>query len=259
MSRDRSTFRTALGIVLVACLCLVGSAAADWIVTTDGERIETRGPWTVDGRLIQLTLKNGELASMRVSSVDLEASRRLTESAAASAEEGETPPKKTTAEPPRRAKISLTDKDFTTIRRPRYTEGSEATEAEGETGEEASGEATALAVIASEDAQDPEGGTVLSGILANRSRNAVANVTLTVRLFDVEDQLLAETVAELSSPSLSPNGRASFRARFPGVLAFARVEYDPRSVELLTGESGESAGTDIPEPSDASEGEDQVR
>lgn len=253
MFRDRSTLRTALGIVL-GIVCLAGFAAADWIVTTDGERIETRGPWTVDGRLIKLTLTNGELASMRVSSVDLEASRRLSEASTASAKEVETPPEQKTAESPRRAKISLTDKDFTTIRRPRYTERSEDTEAEGETGDEASETASALAVIVSEDAQDPEGGTVLSGILANRSSNAVANVTLTVRLFDVEDQLLAETVAELSSPSLSPNGRASFRARFPGVLAFARVEYEPRSVELLTGGAD---GTDVPEPD--SEGGDQVR
>ncbi len=56
-------------LVLAAALALpclvVGPAAADWIVTTDGERIETRGPWEVKGRLVVMTLADGELASMR--------------------------------------------------------------------------------------------------------------------------------------------------------------------------------------------------
>ena len=114
-----SHLRLLMAAVLLA-LGLAGGppAAADWIVTTDGERIETRGPWEVRGRLVVLTRTNGELASMRLSNVDLEASRRATEEAAraAAAPSSETEP--TTTEAPRRSKIVLTDDDFTTLRRP---------------------------------------------------------------------------------------------------------------------------------------------
>lgn len=223
-----------LSAVVLLALGLAGGppAAADWIVTTDGERIETRGPWEVKGRLVVLTLANGELASMRLSNVDLEASRRATQEAAramqaapAEAEDA----KSAGADAPRPSKIVLTDDDFTTVRRP--VVDAEEEDAEGDETQSVA----PLVVIASEDAQDPEtGGMVVSGILANRSNDALANVALTVRLLDVEGEMLEEMDAELSSPSLSPGARASFRARFPDVLAFAEVEFEPRSVALLT-------------------------
>lgn len=221
---------------LVVSSLLGGFAAADWIVTTDGERIETRGPWEVEGRLVVMTLANGELASMRLSNVDLDASRRATEEASRVVQ-SPLPDANDEATVQRSARIVLTDEDFTTVRRPLID-----TEEEGP-GEDATASTPLLVVTVSEDAQDPEtGGTLISGILANRSRNTLANVELTVRLLDVEGEVLAETEAILSSPALSPGGRASFQARFPDVLAFAEVVFVPRAVELLA-EGSEASPT----------------
>ncbi len=183
--------------------------------------------------------------------MDQEASRKATDEAAeaaeapAAAEETERPVRK-------RSKIVLTDDDFTTLRRlPRVSEG------EGEASDDGpAANASVLTVLTSEEAQDPEtGGTIVSGILANRSRSALANVALTVRLYDVEGDVLDEAEAALSSPSLSPGGRASFRAQFPGVLAFARVEFEPRSVELVTESSGNAGGGDSGTSSESSNGD----
>lgn len=68
--------RTLLFLLLSS---LVGSPVpADVLVTTEGERIETEGPWEVDGRRVIFTDANGRLSALRVSAVDLEASELAT-------------------------------------------------------------------------------------------------------------------------------------------------------------------------------------
>ncbi len=79
---------------------------ADWLVTTDGARIETEGEWEVRGRMVVFTRSGGTLSSMRLDEVDLEASRAATEAAAA-------PPPVEAApdEAPRPPVLTLTDED----------------------------------------------------------------------------------------------------------------------------------------------------
>ncbi|HEX2162430.1 MAG TPA: hypothetical protein VHM02_00635, partial [Thermoanaerobaculia bacterium] len=60
-------------------------AAADWLVMRDGTRVETRGAWQQKGRLVVFTSTEGRLSSLRTDAVDLAASRRATEQAAAAA------------------------------------------------------------------------------------------------------------------------------------------------------------------------------
>jgi hypothetical protein len=56
-------------------------AAADWLVTQLGDRIETRGAWRVEKKSVIFTLPNGTLSSLRVSDVDLAASEKATAAA----------------------------------------------------------------------------------------------------------------------------------------------------------------------------------
>jgi len=76
-------------ILLVGLLAAFfpGSLSADVLVTRDGQRIETRGPWEVKGRMVVFTLPNGTLSSIRADEVDLEASREATAETLAPAEE----------------------------------------------------------------------------------------------------------------------------------------------------------------------------
>ena len=69
------------GLLALACCgaALVAlPAAADWLVMKDGSRLETRGPWSVEGRRVLFNLPNGTLSTLRASEVDLDASEALT-------------------------------------------------------------------------------------------------------------------------------------------------------------------------------------
>ena len=81
-SASAATHRTTRGLGLSMAL-LAGlvplPAAADWLVMEDGSRVETRGPWSVEGRQVLFTLPNGTLSALRASEVDLPASEALTE------------------------------------------------------------------------------------------------------------------------------------------------------------------------------------
>ena len=76
--------RIALGLSKIcllsflAPLMLVSPLAADILVTREGAEVETRGAWRVEGRQVVFKLPNGTLSALRLSEVDLEASRAAT-------------------------------------------------------------------------------------------------------------------------------------------------------------------------------------
>lgn len=78
---------------------------ADWLVTREGARVETRGAWEVRGRTVVFTRPEGTLSSMRLGEVDLEASRAATEAAIAP------PPPAPAEDKPRPPVLTLTDED----------------------------------------------------------------------------------------------------------------------------------------------------
>ena len=119
------------GAVLAALLA-ASPAAADWLVTRGhgsaaGARVETRGPWQVKGRLVVFETAAGQLASLRLDDVDLEASREATRRAeegarpAAAEPAAQAPPER----PPRRR---ITDSDI--------APGSDVRPPEGDEGED---------------------------------------------------------------------------------------------------------------------------
>src|SRR5262245_62955767 len=107
MQHNRSA---AAAVVTAALLALAAAApaAADWLVPRQGNgRVETKGPWQVKGKLVVFTLPDGKLSSLRLSEVDLDASGRATDEAAAAARA--TPAAPAPAPRPREAKVVLTD------------------------------------------------------------------------------------------------------------------------------------------------------
>lgn len=64
------------GIVLGLIACL--PAAADWLVTLEGQLIETQGPWTIDGRVLAYTDLDGAEHRLDLDEIDLEGSEETT-------------------------------------------------------------------------------------------------------------------------------------------------------------------------------------
>jgi hypothetical protein len=66
-------------LALVAMLAMGTAAAdADWLVLKNGTRLETNGPWTVQGRQVRFKNRNGALRSLPLADVDLDASKQAT-------------------------------------------------------------------------------------------------------------------------------------------------------------------------------------
>ncbi len=90
----------------IILLLLAPAAAGDWLVTHDGARVETHGPWEVRGRQVLFKLPPaGTLSSMRLDEVDLDASR------AATAEANRPPEPPPAEEAPQEPVLTLTDRD----------------------------------------------------------------------------------------------------------------------------------------------------
>ena len=74
---ERGGWRRAVRISLVLQVALLPAAGrADWLILQTGERVETKGHWTVKGKQIVYTALDQTLLSVRLSEVDLAASTR---------------------------------------------------------------------------------------------------------------------------------------------------------------------------------------
>lgn len=204
---------------LLTILCIAAAPAqADWLVTRDGGRVETRGPWKVKGKLVVFTQADGALASLRLTEVDLEASRKFTES---SKIEVETPP---APEPPKKKLAVLTDADF----KKATPQGSTAAAPP-----EAVQAAPAGAVsVTSWKRADQGEGLNIEGTLHNNTEDMVVNAAVEVQLYNEAGDRIGTAPALLTTTSLTPKGTVDFRASFPGVFAFSDVRFEARGVPL---------------------------
>lgn len=220
-------------VVLVTALA-AGPLAADWLVLTDGTRLETRGAWQERGKLVVFTTKDGTLASLRLDAIDLEASRRATEEAA------RPPAAKPAAQPaePQTAAFVLTDADV--AHEP--TAGSE--EDAGDAATTAGPQAQRLVVTDWQEAPlADESGTLITGTLRNVSSDATTRIRLTVLAYDARGELLASDNAMLSSQALMPDQQARFQIEFKNIYTIAAITFRPSTLPLAAGAPAEEAET----------------
>lgn len=101
---DRSL--TCMTVLALAWLAIAGPAGGDWLVTRSGQRIETKGSWTVkDGRVLFRTTA-GTLTTLPLAAVDAEASRTASSSPP--------PPSASPAQRPH-GTVRLTDNDVSHV------------------------------------------------------------------------------------------------------------------------------------------------
>ena len=222
---------TALVLSLLAGM--VGAPAnADWLVTLDGDRVETRGAWEVEGKLVVFTLPDGTLSSMRLAQVDLDVSERLTDSERQRL-------RASGAEAPARTRAPafvLTDSDVGHVQPSALEEPSGVGEARDDTESPAaapSGGSEGLTVADwSQDFDDGIDGVIVTGNLENRGEDSHTDVTMAVLVYYTDGTLAGQAAATLGSMVMSPGQSTSFRVTFPGIVSFDRPEFRLNSEPL---------------------------
>lgn len=235
MRKQGSTLPGRLAVLAALCGLAGLPASADWLVTREGAKVETKGPWEVKGKLVVFHLADGSLSSLRLTEVDLDASHKATEEALrakAEAEQAKGKPAEKKA-----PVLVVTDKDVRHV----DPATAAATPAAGEPA------ATDTLAVANWDrTPDPgDGHVVITGSLVNSSTSTTATgITLSVALVDEAGNPVGTAQAILTANVLPPGQQSGFRAEFPGVFTFSNLKFEPKSVKLET----------APEPAPASEG-----
>lgn len=246
-----------MGALLTAAL-LALPCSGDWLVTRDGARIETAGPWKVKGNQVIFTQPNGTLSSLRASEIDLDASAVAT----AQAQVPPPPPvaegggEKTRPKPV----LVLTDKDV------RRAAGAPAASGEPGGGQENGGEpgaaetapggsTSAVEVVGWQTRDSAEGdGLELYGTLRNNGGAIASSIELVVQLNDAAGKALLQTSAFLGSPTLTPGSATTFRALLPGITS---VTGEPR-FEIKSNEITLAPAKPLPEGEEESEAESEA-
>lgn len=207
-----------LAVLGITAGVAAGPAHADWLVTRDGGRVETRGPWKVKGKLVVFTQGDGALSSLRLSEVDLEASRKITEDSKAQAEKPQAP------EAPKKKLAVLTDADF--------RKAAPQSPAAAAPPDAAQAPPAGLVSIASWKRADQENGVQIEGTLHNNSEDMVVNAAVEVQLYNEAGDRVGTAPALLTTTSITPRGTVDFRVSFPGVFAFSDVKFEAKGLPL---------------------------
>lgn len=210
--------RCLLAALLLAALApsVAAPAAADWLVTRSGDRLETRGPWQVKGKVVVFTAADGRFSSLRLEEIDLEASTAATEAAKAPP----APPEPPEASPRRREPVLvITDADVPKARKP------EPPGPEAEADPEESAE-PAVTVISWSEVSEPGSFDVqIFGTLRNDTEEVATDLAVAVQLFGADGALLARQPSLLNVKSLPPGATTNFRAAFPGIFSFSSITF----------------------------------
>ena len=212
--------------MVVALALLALPAQADWLVTREGGRVETRGAWTVKGKLVVFHTAAGKLSSLRVADLDLDASRRVTEEAVAAQAQAAAEPEKA---PERRKPVRvITDKDVRPAGQPAEEPQGEAAEGEAAAAPAGPTSGPGLVIEGWNQERDPkEDHVVITGTLQNASGSTSADTKLRILIFDDTGTLIASSQAALVKSALPPGERTGFKADFPGNFSFATIKFEP--------------------------------
>jgi hypothetical protein len=230
---------------IAAALILAGLTAApsraDWLVTRQGGRVETKGPWKIKGKLVVFTDANGTLASLRLADVDIPASEEATaEAVEAAAKAAEPPPPQ-----PEKKKESVLVVTDETLRK--ATAPPPPPEGAAPAAPEKKKAGSSVVVVDNwRQVRRAEGdGLEILGTLRNTTSDLVAEAGVLVKLYDDNGKLLATAEGLLSMPSIKPDSSTSFRASFPGLFAFAKAEFETKGygVKMDTPKEGEAPST----------------
>ncbi len=204
---------------LAALLGLVAAPVrADWLVTREGTWVETRGAWQVKGKLVVFHTLKGDLSSLRLADVDLEASRRETARAALARQ---------TAEEARRQPTEKKRPPVFVLTDDKVRHAAAAGTAAGAV----SAAPPSLSVASWERAAAAgDGHVVITGTLRNTSGVQASEIELAVQLLDAGGRTTASGQAVLTATALGAGEQSGFKVDIPGATPYAQVKFEPKAV-----------------------------
>lgn len=240
LSRQPIRFRPAALVALLALALAPLPLAAEWLVLQDGREIETKGPWTVDGRRITYTAMNGTFSAIRTAVVDLDKSRLRNQPPPPSS-----PPPAVEKEPG----LVVRQGDVTVARPPERSDGEEV--------DAPSDEAGRIAVVEWDEVVVADG-TRIEGRLRNDTESTYLALVLDAKLLGENGRELASSKAGLEKNWIGRGETLRFRADFDNVIAFdtVRFEVDGQPMGRATDNSLVSQDRPNQEPDSQSESQD---
>jgi hypothetical protein len=219
----------ALGLVLAA------PVTADWLVTHDGARVETKGPWKVKGNQVVFTLPNGIFSALRKAEVNLDASASAT--AGAHAEEGKAAASASSAQEKTQPRKVVAVFNNSNIGRAVSEDLSapEVQDKKQEPGEKPIQNAQVEIVSWSERDNAGADGLEIVGTVKNTGSRLAANISVKVTVVDEAGETRFETAAFMRSTGLVPGKSTTFRALLPGIFTLftePRFEVKTDGVEV---------------------------
>lgn len=213
----------------IILLSAAAPAAADWLVTSTGEKIETRGEWEVRGAQVVFRTLDGRLSALRATEVDLEASRTLTDAPEP------TEPKASADSSPHRSVLVLTDANLPRARpvaarrEVSSTDSETASEDDAAPSEPDTTEHT-VEILDWQDRVDVQENVLLvTGRVVNRGSSLVTDAGLRVRLVDETGTTIEESRGIVAERVLQPGAIAPFTAAFAGSPGFVSIEFEMNS------------------------------
>ncbi len=203
-----------------AVLTTAGAALhADILVTPDGARVETKGPWKVQGRLVVFTSPSGTLSSMRTDQVDLERSKLATAQAVEA--EHEQPAASAAREPAGEPILRITEKDIPPMLSP---EGDES--ADQDSTKKTDAPSSPLEVVSWDKGVNPNGDSAtIFGTIRNDGTSNIIGPSIMMAVYGVDGGLLATVDGQINQASIAPGQSANFRAEIPGLTDFTSIKF----------------------------------
>lgn len=214
---------TLLGLALLAALNL--PASADWLVTNAGERIETRGPWRVEGGRVSFTRPNGTLSALRLSEVDLDASERATRAAGSATKTAAGARSTTTGKPA----LVLDNEGMPTAARRSAEPEEEASEAG------AAGSTGRVNVASHEETSEPGDDLAFTGVIRNDTKDYASDIQVLVTVYDETGAASATQSARLQKTALAPGASTGFEVQFPGLYITKGTKFEVRHRGFVAG------------------------
>ncbi len=205
-----------LTLLLLAAVPVAASGedgARRTLVLRDGQRIELREPWRLDGRRVLYLTPAGTLTAIRASELDLEASERAQPAAASE------PP---AAAPAPAAPVLVLDATNT-----RKVAKPEAAGSDDGASAAPAGPARSESLQVESFTSVPgDGAITIYGTVRNRGAAHATGITVTVRLKDEGGAEIANMPGRLVRNDVPAGATTNFQAFFPDVLVYGSVEFE---------------------------------